>query len=92
MAVRRPQPDDLSAIARRFHFTIPPARMPVVQALVDGLLAPYDRLDELDEPKAPPRHPRDAACPGRQGIDGVRRPGRHFDPQDHLVGLPRACQ
>jgi amidase len=65
MAVRRPQPDDLSAIARRFHFTIPAERMPVVQALVEGLLAPYDRLDELEEPKAAPRWPRDAGAPPR---------------------------
>jgi amidase len=60
MAVRRPQPDDLSAIARQFHFTVPPERMPVVQALVEGLLAPYDRLEELEEPKALPRYPRGA--------------------------------
>jgi amidase len=65
MAVRRPQPDDLSDIARQFHFTIPPERMPVVQALVEGFLAPYDRLDELDEPKARPRYPRDAGAAPR---------------------------
>jgi amidase len=67
MAVRRPQPDDLSDIASQFHFTIPPERMPVVQALVEGLLAPYDRLDELDEPKARPRYPRDAGAAPRPG-------------------------
>jgi amidase len=65
MAVRRPQPDDLSTIARQFHFTIPPERLPVVQALVEGLLAPYDRLDELDEPRARPRHPRDRGAAPR---------------------------
>ena len=58
MAVRRPQPDDLNAIARQFHFTIPPERMAVVQALLEGLLAPYDRLDELEAPAAAPRYPR----------------------------------
>jgi hypothetical protein len=57
MAVRRPQPDDLSDISRQFHFTIPAERIPVAQALVEGFLAPYDRLDELREVFSPPRPP-----------------------------------
>lgn len=62
MAVRRPETDDLRRIAREFHFTIPDERMPVVQALVDGLLSPYDRLDEIDERPQAPRHPRDGGA------------------------------
>ena len=45
MTVRRPEPDDLRAIARRFNFTIPDDQMPTVEALLEGFLAPYDRLD-----------------------------------------------
>src|SRR6266511_4344312 len=65
MAIRRPEADDLRRIARDFHFTIPDERMPVVQALVEGLLGPYDRLDELEEPLQAPRHPRDGGSPPR---------------------------
>jgi hypothetical protein len=50
MAVQRPAPDDLAAIARQFHFSIPQERMRAFEALVEGFLAPYDRLDELEEP------------------------------------------
>ena len=63
MTVRRPQPDDLRAIARRFNFTIPDDQMPTVEALLEGFLAPYDRLDELAEPRREPRYPRDGGAP-----------------------------
>ena len=36
---------DLHATARQFHFSLPEERLPAFQALVDGFLAPYDRLD-----------------------------------------------
>ncbi len=62
MAVRRPEADDLRRIAHDFHFTIPDERMAVVQALVEGLLSPYDRLDELEERRQAPRHPRDGGA------------------------------
>ena len=65
MAVQRPGPDDLAAIARQFHFSIPPERMPAFEALVEGFLAPYDRLDELEEPKRQPRYPRDGGAAPR---------------------------
>ena len=65
MAVQRPTPDDLAAIARQFHFAIPPERMPAFEALVEGFLAPYDRLDELEEPKRQPRWPRDGGAAPR---------------------------
>jgi amidase len=65
MAVRRPGARDLDSIAREFHFTIPEERMPVVQALLEGFLSPYDRLDELDEPRQAPRYPRDGGEPPR---------------------------
>lgn len=65
MAIQRPKPDDLSRIARDFHFTIPDERLPVVQALLEGFLAPYDRLDEIDEPTPQSRYRRDAGrAPG----------------------------
>jgi len=59
MAVQRPGPDDLGEIARQFHFGISQERMPAFEGLVEGFLAPYDRLDELEEPKRQPRWPRD---------------------------------
>jgi amidase len=62
MAVRRPEDDDLRKIASEFHFTIPDERMPVVRALVEGLLSPYDRLDEIDEGIEAPRYPRDGGA------------------------------
>jgi amidase len=62
MAVRRPEADDLRKIASEFHFTIPDDRMPVVRALLDGLLSPYDRLDEIDEGIGAPRYPRDGGA------------------------------
>jgi amidase len=65
MAVQRPAPEDLAAIARQFHFSIPKERMPDFQALVEGFLAPYDRLDELQEPKRQPRYPRDSGAAPR---------------------------
>ena len=65
MAVQRPTPDDLAAIARQFHFAIPLERMPAFEALVEGFLAPYDRLDELQEPKRQPRYPRDGGAAPR---------------------------
>ena len=58
MAVQRPAPEDLTAIARQFHFSIPQERIPAFEALVEGFLAPYDRLDELQEPRRQPRYPR----------------------------------
>ena len=61
MAVQRPGPDDLRAIARRFHFTIPDDQMPTVEALLEGFLAPYDRLNELVRATAR------AAVPARRG-------------------------
>src|SRR5215208_4026033 len=65
MAVQRPTPDDLTAIARQFHFGISQERMPAFEALVEGFLAPYDRLDELEEPKRQPRWPRDGGAAPR---------------------------
>jgi amidase len=62
MAVRRPEENDLRKIASEFHFTIPDDRMPVVRALVEGLLSPYDRLDEIDEGIEAPRYPRDGGA------------------------------
>src|SRR5215218_8734066 len=40
MAVRRPGPEDLQAIARQFHFSIPEERLPSFQALVEGVPCP----------------------------------------------------
>jgi hypothetical protein len=40
MAVRRPGPKDLQAIARLFHFGLPEERLPAFHALVDGFLTP----------------------------------------------------
>src|SRR6185437_5451840 len=57
VTVRRPGPDDLRAIAQRFHFTIPDDQMPAFEALLEGFLAPYDRLDELAEPRRESRYP-----------------------------------
>src|SRR5215212_4749692 len=65
MAVQRPAPDDLVAIARQFHFDIAQERMPAFEALVEGFLAPYDRLDELEEPRRRPRYPRDGGSAPR---------------------------
>ena len=65
MAVRRPEPEDLQAIARQFHFTIPDERMATFQALLEGFLAPYDRLDQLQEPRQEPRYPRDGGTAPR---------------------------
>src|ERR671914_418542 len=65
MAVQRPAPENLAAIASQFHFSIPKERMPAFEALVEGFLAPYDRLDELQEPKRQPRYPRDGGAAPR---------------------------
>jgi len=65
MAVRRPEADDLHRIASEFHFTISDQRLPVVQALLEGFIGPYDRLDELDEQLAEPRYPRDGGSAPR---------------------------
>ena len=62
MAVQRPGPDDLVGIARQFHFDIPQERMPALEGLVEGFLAPYDRLDELEEPRRQPRSSRAGAA------------------------------
>jgi amidase len=67
MAIRRPGPDDLVAIAREFHFTIPPEQLPSFQAVLEGFLAPYDRLDQLEEPRQTPRYSRDAGAAPRPG-------------------------
>jgi hypothetical protein len=53
---------DLQATARQFHLSLPEERQPAFQALVDGFLAPYDRLDGLKEPRREPRHPRDSGA------------------------------
>ncbi|MGH3949170.1 MAG: amidase [Pseudonocardiaceae bacterium] len=65
MAVRRPGPDQLARIARDFHFTISDERLPAVQAILEGFLAPYDRLDEIDELRQEPHYPRDAGAAPR---------------------------
>jgi amidase len=65
MAVQRPGPDDLVGIARQFHFGIPQERMPAFEGLIEGFLAPYDRLDELEEPRRQPRYQRDGGVAPR---------------------------
>ncbi|MGH3664693.1 MAG: amidase family protein, partial [Egibacteraceae bacterium] len=66
MAVRRPTPEDLARIARDYAFTIPQEQMPAVEAVLEAaFIAPYDRLDELEEPKAEPRYPRDGGTAPR---------------------------
>ncbi|HZA81537.1 MAG TPA: amidase, partial [Actinomycetes bacterium] len=65
MAVQRPAPEDLTELAHQFHFSISQERMPAFEALVEGFLAPYDRLDELEEPTRRPRHPRDGGAAPR---------------------------
>jgi len=62
VTVQRPGPDDLRAIAQRFHFTIPDDEMPAFEALLEGFLAPYDRLDELAEPRRESQYPRDGGA------------------------------
>ena len=62
MAVQRPGPDDLVGIARQFHFGIPQERMPAFEELIEGFLAPYDRLDELEEPRRQPRYQRETSA------------------------------
>jgi hypothetical protein len=66
MAVQRPAPEDLTELAHQFHFSISQERMPAFEALVEGFLAPYDRLDELEEPKRQPRYPRDGGAAPRR--------------------------
>src|SRR5512132_1690870 len=39
--------------------------MPAFEALVEGFLAPYDRPDELEEPRRRPRWPRDGGAAPR---------------------------
>ncbi len=60
MPVSRPTPEDLARIAADYHFSIRSEQMPVVQALLEGFLAPYDELDAIDEPRAAVRYPREA--------------------------------
>jgi amidase len=60
MPVSRPTSEDLIRIAADYHFSIPSERMPVVEVLVESLLAPYDELDAMDEPRPPVRYPRSA--------------------------------
>jgi len=62
MAIRRPGPEDLRSIARDFHFHLPDEQMPAFQALLDGFLAPYERLDQLAEPRQEPRYARDGGA------------------------------
>jgi amidase len=60
MTVTRPTLADLDRIAADFGFWIPAERRETVAALVEGLLAPYDRLDAMAEPVPPVRYPRAA--------------------------------
>src|SRR5215207_2503531 len=100
MAVQRPGPEDLAAIASQFHFSIPQERMPAFEVLVEGFLAPYDRLDELQEPKRQPRYPRDGGAAPRpednrlgawawrvriEGADGGPLAGRTLAIKDNVA-------
>ena len=58
MPVSRPSADDLNRIAAGYHFSIRSEQMPVVQALLEGFLAPYDELEAMAEPAPPVRYPR----------------------------------
>jgi len=62
MTVRRPGPGDLRSIARQFHFSLSDERMPAFQALLDGFLDPYERLDQLEEPRREPRYAREGGA------------------------------
>ena len=100
MAVQRPASDDLVAIARQFHFDIPQERMAAFEAQVEGFLAPYDRLDELEEPKRRSRYPRDGGSAPRdeenrlgawawrvriEGADGGPLAGRTLAIKDNVA-------
>src|ERR671932_2597742 len=61
MAIRRPGPEDLRSIAHQFHFSVPDEQMPAFQALLEGFLAPYERLDQLAAPRQEPRYARDSS-------------------------------
>jgi hypothetical protein len=50
MAVQRPLPADLAAIARRFHFGIAQEQLPAFEALVEGFLAPMTGLTSWRSP------------------------------------------
>jgi amidase len=62
MTIRRPGPDDLRSIAHQFHFTVPDEQMPAFQVLLEGFLAPYERLDQLEAPRQQPRYARDSGA------------------------------
>jgi amidase len=62
MAIRRPGPEDLRSIAHQFHFSVPDEQMPAVQALLEGFLAPYERLDQLEAPGQESRYARDGGA------------------------------
>jgi hypothetical protein len=62
MAIRRPGPDDLRSIAHQLHFSVPDEQMPAFQVLLEGFLAPYERLDQLEAPKQQPRYARDGGA------------------------------
>lgn len=67
MPVSRPGPDDLDRIASDYGFVISPSRRETVQALVAGLLAPYDELDGMTEPAPGIRYPRTGTLPPAAG-------------------------
>jgi amidase len=67
MPVSRPTAEDLTRIAAGYHFSIRPEQMPVVQALVEGFIAPYDLLEAMEEPAPAVRYPRgDAQRPAAE--------------------------
>ncbi|MGH7905226.1 MAG: amidase [Candidatus Binataceae bacterium] len=57
MAVKPPTLDDLSRIAAKFNMGLPDSELRAYKAVIDPLLATYDRLDEMPEPSLEVKYP-----------------------------------
>ncbi|MCH7478207.1 MAG: amidase, partial [SAR324 cluster bacterium] len=60
MTVKKPTLDEIQRIAEIYHLDLSDDDARSFQGLMDGILASYNRLDELVEPKPPVKYPRTA--------------------------------
>ena len=59
LGVSPPTVEELAGIAKQYYLNLSEEDLKVYQAVIEGAIGSYRRLNELDEPKLPVKYPRD---------------------------------
>ena len=68
LGVSPPTVEELAGIAKQYYLNLSEEDLKVYQAVIEGAIGSYRRLNELDEPKLPVKYPRDTGYrPSKKG-------------------------